>query len=270
MLRALFGAVAFALAIAPSTLTAAEPRDLQAIVDGQVLRVALTRFDLPAFHVRAPDGTLTGPEIDMARQIGRALGVKVEFVDSAESFDGVVDLVAAGRADIGVSKLSQTYERLKRVRFSDPYVTLRHALLFNRAAVARAAAGRPPAAVLQKFHGRLGVIGGSAYAEFARRNFPEAALVEERGWDAAVDHLIAGGVDALYRDEFEIRRVLKHRPALNVKLGSAVITDQTALLSIAICDSCTKLQEFLNYHVGRSRGAFTLQSLLDSEGTGSR
>jgi len=38
-----------------------------------------------------------------------------------------------GRADIGISKLSQTYYRLVRVRFSDPYITLRHALLYNRA-----------------------------------------------------------------------------------------------------------------------------------------
>jgi ABC-type amino acid transport substrate-binding protein len=264
MLRAFFGAVALALCAAQS-IAAAEPRDLQAIVADAVLRVALTRFDLPAFHARAVDGTLAGPEIDMARQIGRALGIKVEFVDNADSFDGVVDLVAKGRADIGVSKLSQTYERLKRVRFSDPYVTLRHALLFDRAAIARAGGNRPPAAVLQKYSGKLGVIAGSAYVEFARRNFPAAALAEERSWEAALDDLLAGGTDALYRDEFEIRRVLKNRPALNVRLGSAVITDQSALLSIAICDSCSKLQEFLNYHVGRSRGAFTLERLLDSE-----
>ena len=270
MLRALFSAVAFALCCAPSTSAAAEPRDLQAIVDVAVLRVALTRFDLPAFHVHAPDGTLAGPEIDMARQIGHALGVTVDFIDSADSFDGVVDLVARGRADIGVSKLSQTYERLKRVRFSDPYVTLRHALLFNRAAIARTGGNRPPAAVLQKYSGRLGVIGGSAYVEFARRNFPDATLAEERSWEAAVESVLAGRVDALYRDEFEIRRVLKNRPALNVKLGSAVITDQTALLSIAICDSCAKLQEFLNYHVGRSRAAFALQRLLDLEGKENR
>ena len=39
---------------------------------------------------------------------------------------------------------------MKRVRFSEPYVTLHHSLLFNRVAIARAADGRPPAAVLQK------------------------------------------------------------------------------------------------------------------------
>jgi ABC-type amino acid transport substrate-binding protein len=201
----------------------------------------------------------------MAQQVGRALGVGVEFLDQAESFDTVVDYVAVGRADIGVSKLSQTYNRLKRVRFSQPYVTLRHALLFNRVAIARAAGGRPPAAVLQKYRGRLGVIAGSAYVDFASRNFPDATVLEARNWDTAIENLLSGQVDALYRDEFEIRRVLKNKPALNVQLGSAVIVDQNALLSVAICDTCSKLQEFVNYHIGMTRDAFTLKGLLDSE-----
>jgi ABC-type amino acid transport substrate-binding protein len=241
------------------------PRDLRSIVETKVLSVAVTRFDLPSFHVRGPDGTLLGPEIEMAQQIGRALGVDVEFVDSAESFDRVVDYVAMGRADIGISKLSQTYNRLKRVRFSDPYVTLRHAFLFNRIAIARAAAGRPLVVVMQKFAGQIGVITGSAYVDFASRNFPNATVVEARNWDTAIENLLSGRVDVLYRDEFEIRRVLKHKPALNVQYGSAAIVDQNALLSIAICDTCSKLQEFINYHIAVNRGLFTLKGLLDSD-----
>jgi ABC-type amino acid transport substrate-binding protein len=50
-------------------------RCAKSIVDAQVLRVAVIHFDLPSFHVRAPDGTLRGPEIEMAQQIGRALGI---------------------------------------------------------------------------------------------------------------------------------------------------------------------------------------------------
>jgi len=239
--------------------------DLQSIVDAKILRVAITHFDLPSFHVHGSDGKLVGPEIEMAQQIGRALGVKIEFVEDATSFDSVVDLVATGRADIGISKLSQTYGRLRRVRFSEPYVTLRHALLFNRATTAQQANGRPPAAVLQKFHGRIGVIGASAYVNFAKRNFPEATVVEERNWDKAIDSLSSGQLDAIYRDEFEIRRVLKSRPALNVQFGAAAIIDQNALLSVAICDSCAKLQEFINYHVGLTKGPFELNALLNSE-----
>ena len=103
--RSLFGTVLLAGSIALSNLPAVAQsplrpgllRDLNSIVEAKVLRVAVTRFDLPSFHVRGQDGTLVGPEIDMAQQIGRALGIRVEFVDNAESFDSVVDLVAAGK-----------------------------------------------------------------------------------------------------------------------------------------------------------------------------
>src|SRR5580658_2923504 len=142
------------------------PRDLQSIIDTKRLRVAVTRFDLPSFHTHRPDGTLVGAEIEMAQQIGRALGVKVEFIDDADSFDAVVNLVAADRADIGISKLSQTYRRLHLVRFSEPYIILRHAILFTRSMIAQDTERRPPAAV--------GVIAGSAYVDFAKANFPAA------------------------------------------------------------------------------------------------
>jgi polar amino acid transport system substrate-binding protein len=239
--------------------------DLQTIVDAKVLRVAVTRFDLPAFHARRADGTLAGAEIDMAEQIGRALGVKVEFIDDADSFDAVVDLVTTARADIGISKLSQTYRRLHRVRFSQPYITLRHALLFNRLTIAQDAERRPPAAVLQGFNGRIGVIAGSAYVDFAKANFPAATVVEARTWDDVISGLLAGKVDAIYRDEFEIRRIVKNSPGLNVKFGTAAITDQDALLSIAICDTCSKLQELINYHLERTRNSWTLKALLATE-----
>ena len=241
-------------------------RDLQSIVDAKVLRVALTRFDLPAFHTRHADGMLAGVEIDMAQQIGRALGIDVAFTDDADSFDGVVDLVASGRADIGISKLSQTYRRLHRVRFSEPYITLRHALLFNRSVIAQDAERRPPAAVLQGLHGRVGVIGGSAYVDFAKLNFPAATVVEAPTWEDAIASLLEGRVDAIYRDEFEIRRIVKNNPALNVKFGTAAIVDQNALLSIAICDSCAKLQELINYHIARTKGSLTIKALLAAEG----
>ena len=237
----------------------------QEIMAAGTLRIALTRFDLPAFHQRRPDGTIAGPEIQLARQIAGALNVIPTFLDDAPSFDGVVDSVATGRADIGISKLSQTYYRLVRVRFSDPYITLRHALLFNRAVLARDGAGRPPEDVFRSFRGNIGVIGGSAYVDFGRRNFPAARIVELTNWDEVVKSLREGKVEAIYRDEFEIRRVLKLNPSLNVAFGAAVITDRKAFLSIAICDSCSKLQEFINYHLADTKDSFTLHSLLDGE-----
>lgn len=259
---------ALLLVVGPLTNAAAQPgstRDLKTIVDQGVLRVSVTRFDLPAFHWRTSDGALAGPEIELARQIAGALGVRVAFIEDAPSFDAVVDSVAGGQSDIGISKLSQTYYRLMRVRFSEPYVTLRHALLYERKTIAARSKGRPPEEALRQFRGRIGAIRGSAYVDFGRRNFPDAEVVEMATWNEAVETLSGRQVNAIYRDEFEIRRVLKNRPALNVHFGAAIITDQKAFLSVAICESCMRLQEFINYHLIQTQGAFTLDKLLASD-----
>jgi polar amino acid transport system substrate-binding protein len=241
-------------------------RDLASIVADGLLRVAMTRFDLPAFHRRANDGSISGLEADLAREIAGALNVKVVFNADYGSFDSVAEAVATGRADLGLSKLSQTHYRVMHVRFSEPYVTLRHAMLYDRIAVAEAADGLGPDEVLRNFRGRIGVIGQSAYVDFGRRNFPGAEIVPMNNWDSVVAALKERRVQAIYRDEFEIRRVLKNDPALNVRFGAALITDQKAFLSIAICDPCAKLQQFINYHLREYPRAFTVDDLIRMAG----
>ena len=186
----------------------------------------------------------------------------VEFVDDCPTFNFLIDAVASGRADIGVSKLSQTPSRILHVRFSEPYLVLRQALLFDRATIGTQAEGRPPEEVLRKFSGAIGVIAKSAYVEFAQRNFPDAQIVELQTWEDSVDALVSDRVDVIYRDEFEIRRVLKSNPALNVRFGSAAFTDQKSYLSFAVCESCVRLQQFINYQIGDNRVPFTLYGLL--------
>jgi polar amino acid transport system substrate-binding protein len=141
-------------------------------------------------------------------------------------------------------------------------ITWRHAMLYSRAVVARDANGGLPQDFLRKFPHKIGVIAASAYVDFARQNFPLAQIVEIRGWDDVVAALKDGKVDAIYRDEFEIKRVLKVSPALNVHFGAALISDQLAFVSIAICDTCVKLQEFINYFIAQNKGVYTLDGIL--------
>lgn len=244
---------------------AGAPKDSQTIIASGIIRVAITKFDLPAFHWRDAGGDLAGPEIELARVIGRLLRVGVVFVDDCPSFDAVIDAVATGRADIGLSKLSQTPYRVLRVRFSNPYLTLRQALLFDRAYVGRKAGGRPPEEELRKFSGTLGVTAKSEYVDFARRNFTDARITEHQTWEDSLESLASGRLDAIYGDEFEVRRALKNNPALNVRYGSAAFTDVHSFLSVAICDSCIRLQEFVNYQIAENRVPFSVARLLATE-----
>ena len=239
-------------------------RDLRRIVADGVIRVAMTKFDIPPFHQRRPDGTLYGKDIDFINKLALALNIKVAIFDDSTSFDGVVEAVANGRADIGVSKLSQSYRRLVNVRFSDPYVTFRHAILFEREIIARDSRGGAPDGALRNFRGRVGVIGASVYVDFATKNYPAAQIVEFSGWDETIRALQEHKVDMVYRDEFEVRRILKLNPAIHIQFGAAIVADQVSFLSVAICDSCTKLQEFVNYFIAQNRNYYIIDGLLNN------
>ena len=119
--------------------------------------------------------------------------------------------------------------------------------------------------MLRPFDGRIGVIRGSSYVDFAKANFPRAQVVEMKDWDTAVTALLDHSVDVIYRDEFEIRRILKGRPSLNVNFGAAIMLDQKDVLSVAICDSCVKLQEFINFHLSKPQAMFAIRTLLASD-----
>lgn len=61
------------ISFAAETLNSNGGRDLQSIVDDGVLRVAMTRFDLPAFHQARSDGSVIGLEADLARALAQAM-----------------------------------------------------------------------------------------------------------------------------------------------------------------------------------------------------
>jgi ABC-type amino acid transport substrate-binding protein len=135
--------------------------------------------------------------------------------------------------------------------------------MYDRISLANTGNGDAPGEVLRKFHGKIGVIAKSAYVDFGHKNFPEAQIVPLDTWDEVVLALKERRVEAVYRDEFEIRRVLKNNPALNVQFGAAIMTDRMAFLSIAICDTCSKLQQFINYHLEEYPSSYTIDQLLN-------
>ena len=65
----------------------------------------------------------TGPEgvdVEIAKAIGEALGVEVEF--QSAQFDSIVMAIKGGKGDIAISGMTITEDRKKSVDFSDPYI----------------------------------------------------------------------------------------------------------------------------------------------------
>jgi polar amino acid transport system substrate-binding protein len=77
-----------------------------------------------------PDGrTIIGMEPDLGAEIGRVLGVRVEFVDT--DFTKILSEVAGGELDLGVSAMTDTPERAKTADFVN-YFSAGTAILVQR------------------------------------------------------------------------------------------------------------------------------------------
>jgi arginine/ornithine transport system substrate-binding protein len=76
----------------------------------------------PPFEYRAPDGELTGFEIELGNEVCQIVsGKDCEWV--VQAWDGIIPGLLARKYDMIFSSMSINEERQKRVLFSEPYYT---------------------------------------------------------------------------------------------------------------------------------------------------
>src|SRR5919112_5298830 len=108
MFRKLAAAAVLAAAFAGSA-AAQSPLKLRVAVEG----------NYPPFSQIAPDGKLSGFDIDIANAV--CAEMKAECTLVQQEFDGIIPALNAKKFDMIVASMTITEERLKAVDFSDPY-----------------------------------------------------------------------------------------------------------------------------------------------------
>ncbi|MBS0561010.1 MAG: transporter substrate-binding domain-containing protein [Proteobacteria bacterium] len=97
--------------------TAAPASKLDAIIAAGVLKVGLTG-DYKPFSFRDPQtGTFSGIDVDMAEALAKAMGVKLEVVQT--SWPTLMADLMAGKYDIGMGGITINLPRLKTAFFSN-------------------------------------------------------------------------------------------------------------------------------------------------------
>ena len=271
-------AVQAASALSPIALPAPTSTGLIPMPDGRLLApefarivsrgtlvVAVLGVDQPPFF-EAHDGQLSGVDIDIAHEIAAKLGVKVSFNRDAQTYDGVVTRLANGQADLAISKLSRTLTRAQMIGFSTPYIKLHRALLLNRVKFAIQARGRPVPDVVRSYDGTLGVVRNSSYATYAASNFPHAKVVAYPSWEALLKALDAGEVTAAYRDEFEVKHVLKRDPTASLRLRVVTLEDLDDVISIGVNVNAPTLLAFVNQFLAERSKNIDVTALLQATG----
>ena len=244
------------------TSTVPLPTDIAAIKKKNVLIIAMTKKDVPPFFSGEGED-IRGLDVEIARRIGVMIGVPVQFRRDAESFAEVVEQVRDGRADLAVSKLSITGPRLLTVRFSDPYIKLKQAMIINRLWLSQNSQGREVHEVLRTFNGKISFIKNSSYDTFARANFPKAVYTPEESWDTIINNVTNGAIAAGYRDEFEIKKISFEKPEAAITTKTVTISDSIDNIAVAANVNSPQLLSIVNYVIRNEYSNIDTKKLMD-------
>lgn len=102
---------------------------LQRVKDNKVIKVGL-EDTYPPMEFRNEKNELVGFDIDLTDEIGKRLGVKVEYVMT--EFGGLIMSLNSNKIDMSASAISITDERKKEVEFTKPYVNSGQALVVKK------------------------------------------------------------------------------------------------------------------------------------------
>ena len=116
-----------------SLLACAGPGGFEAETGSPPLRVGISP-DQPPLAFRQ-DRDLAGIEVDFARELARALGRRVRFVEL--DWKALIPALERGDVDVVMSGLSITPERAERVLFATPYMRAGQLALIRSADLAR-------------------------------------------------------------------------------------------------------------------------------------
>ena len=119
----------FATVAMGSDIDLAKKSTLEDIQRRGELRVGFEAGYLP-FEMADKKGNFIGFDIDMAKEMAKAM--KVKFVPVNTAWDGIIPALITKKFDILISGMTITQERNLKINFADPYIIVGQTILLNK------------------------------------------------------------------------------------------------------------------------------------------
>lgn len=226
---------------------ASVPPDIQKILDRGTLIVALYNKDAPPFFMQDASGNLTGYDISLAKDLAEALGVKVKFERNADTYDGLLDEIANGNADLAISLLSITLPRALKVNFSTPYAHPSQAVLYNRLSAAQKHYSNVAKDIVNDPSITLGVLNKSSHVKYAQDNFPRAKIILYADSNQGMQDVRNNKLFCFYFNEVEIKNWLLKRQGANLYLNYQTVDNRRDPIGIAVAWQNMHLLTWVNW-----------------------
>lgn len=198
--RRLIGAAAL-LATLAGTLGPAAADQLADIKASGTLRVATFDSNPPFGSIDPKTYNLVGYDVDFAKAIADALGVKLQLVPTNPA--NRIPLLQSGKVDLIVADITITPERAQVISFSTPYFETGLQLL----------APASSSDVLAAYSSaRIGAVKGTTGEQVLKTRFPGSRVLSYDDIPTALAALRNGSVDAIAQDSTILAGLLAEAP----------------------------------------------------------
>jgi cyclohexadienyl dehydratase len=203
-----FSCLATAFFLVVASAHAEQASRLDEIMKRGTLRVGMTGDYLPFAYLDKETSKFRGFDVDMAESLGKALGVKVEYVQTA--WPKLMKDFEADNFDIAMGGVSITLDRQKKGMFSTPIMRE------GKTPIARCAdKGKyETIADIDKQGTRVIVNPGGTNERFAKANIKNAEIKTYNDNVTIFDEIAKGNADLMMTDSSETRYQQKLHPGV--------------------------------------------------------
>ena len=200
------------------------------------LRVGLNVQNFLLVHADAPDGSPRGVAPELGRELGRRLGVPVEFV-RYKNAGLVADAVSEGNWDVAF--IGAEPARANSIAFSPAYLEIPVTFLVPAGSPIRTIADVDREGV------RVVVSDRSAYDLYMTRTFRKATLVRITGIPASFEHFVKNHLEALGGLKPQLMADCAKLPGSRVLEGQITGVQQSVGTAKARAAGAAYLREFV-------------------------
>lgn len=152
------------------------------------------------------NGEIVGVDIDIAKEIAKYLGKELVVKDVA--FDSIINEVKTGKADFGAAGISYNEERAKQVDFTINYSTSKQIVVVKEDNI--------KININDLNNLKIAVQLGSVGDTYVTKNYPNAEIVRQKKYLAAIQDLLKNKVDCVVMDELPAKEILKNNAGLKI------------------------------------------------------
>ena len=178
--------------------------------------VLATEASFPPFEYYN-DNRITGVDIDIAKEIARAMDMEIEIKDVY--FDSIINEVKTDKSDIGAAGISYTEERAKEVDFSIDYMESKQIVIVKNDSYLT-----DPKMITNE---RIAVQLGTVADDYVTNNLPNVTIVREKKFLAAIQDLQDNKVDCVVMDEVPAKELIKDGMRI---LDEALVVDHYGMI----------------------------------------